>query len=66
MGRDQNFCELSVNVISLFTIWAKREIDEWQVSLFVMILNDTLANVCIISLENAKITVIGRERDFTI
>ena len=32
MGRDQNLREFVVNMISPFTIWVKREIDEWQFS----------------------------------
>ena len=53
-------------MISHFTIWVKREIDECPFSPFFMIVSDTLANVHVILLEIAKITVIGREWNFTI
>ena len=31
---NQNLRELSVNIISRFTIWVKRKLSEWQFSLF--------------------------------
>ena len=66
MGRDQNLRELSVNVISRFTICVNRELDEWQLSLFFVILSERLADLCVISHEIAKIMGTAHERDFLI
>ena len=63
MDFDQNLCEMSVNVI---TIFENREICECQFSLFSVILSERFANFCVISREIARITGIGRERDFMI
>ena len=40
MGREQNLRELSVNVISLFTICTKSELYEWQFSPCFVILSE--------------------------
>ena len=66
VGRDQNLRESSVIVNSRFTISGNREIREWQLSLFLVILSEKLANFCMISRQIVKITGIGREQDFTI
>ena len=66
MGLDQNLRETSMNVNSRFTSFGKREIHECQFSQFFVILSEKFANFCVISREIAKITGIGRERDFTI
>ena len=66
MCGDQNLRELNVNVISRFTICGKREIREWQFSLFFVILSEKLANFCVILCEIAKIAGIGGQRDFTL
>ena len=42
------------------------EIRQWQFSLFIMILSEDLANVCVISCEIDKIMGTGQERDFII
>ena len=47
MGREENSCEFSVNVISLYSISMKREICEWQTSLFFVILREKLVNFCL-------------------
>ena len=59
MGRNQNFRESRMNMISPFTICVKREIREWQFSLFIMILNGKLVNFSVISGELAENTRIG-------
>ena len=56
MGCDQTLREVSVNVISLITIWVKRDISELQISLFFMILSERLTNFSVISCENVEIT----------
>ena len=66
MGRDPNLRELNVNVISRFTICANCEINEWQFSLFFVILSEKLAKFRVISLENAKIRGIEHQQYFTI
>ena len=66
IDRDQDLRELSVNMISRFTICVKREIREWQVSPFVVIFSENLANFNVISREIAEITWIGSEQEFTI
>ena len=63
---DQNLRELSVNVISRFTICGNREIGEWQFSLFFETLSEKLENFYVISREITKIAGIGRKRDITI
>ena len=40
MDHDQNLRELSVTVISHFTIFGSLEICEWQFSLFLVILSE--------------------------
>ena len=66
MDCDKNHSEFRVNVISLLTVYVKREICEWKFPLFFVILSEKLANLCVISCEISKITGIGREQDFTI
>ena len=65
MDRDQNLRELSVSVISRFTIYGICEIHECPFSLFFVIVSENLANCGMISREIAKIIGIGREQDFT-
>ena len=68
MGCDQNLRETSAsaNVNSRFTIFGNRAIHECQFSLFVVILSEKFANVCVISRDIAKITGIRREQGLTI
>ena len=66
MGRDQHLREMSVNVISCFTIFGNREILERQFFLIFVILSKKLETLCMISCEIAKITRVERERDFSI
>ena len=66
MSHDENSRELSLNVKLHFAIGVKREPCECQFSLLFVVLGEKLANFCVISLQMAKITGIGRERDFTI
>ena len=61
MSLDQNFRELSVNVISSFTICMIREFSELQLSPFCVILSEKLANFQVIFHEIAEITGIGRQ-----
>ena len=65
MGCDQNLRELSVNVISDFTICGNREICEWQVCLFFVISSEKLVDFSVISHEIAEIMQIGHKLDFT-
>ena len=65
MGQGQNLRELTLNVISHFTICRNHEIREWQFFLYFVILSEKLANVGVISREIAKIPGIGGEQDFT-
>jgi len=66
MGYDQNLHELSMNMISRFTIYVIHEIHAWPFSLSYMILSDKLANCCVILCEITKIMGISRDQDFTI
>ena len=66
MSLDQNFRELSVNVISGFTICTNREFQELQLSLFYVILGEKLANFQVIFREIAEITGIGCQWDFAL
>ena len=66
MGHDQNLREMSVNVISRFTICVSSELRERQFSLFFIILSEKLTTFCIISCEIANILEIWEEQDFTI
>ena len=50
----------------IFTICEKREICEWQFSLFFVTLSEKVANFCVISLEITRIIRIRCERDFKI
>ena len=52
MDHNQNLRELSINVISQFTIWVNCELSEWQFSLMFVILSEKLAKFNIISSEN--------------
>ena len=61
---NQKFCETSVKVISLLTICMKREICEWQFSLFFLILSEKIVNFSVISREIAEITWIGCKWEF--
>ena len=56
MSSDQNFRELSINVISHHNIYVKREICEWQFSSFIVILSEKHVNFGVISREIAEIT----------
>ena len=51
MSLDQNFRELSVNVISHIPIYVKCEIHLWQLTLIFVILSEKLANFWVISRE---------------
>ena len=62
---EQNLCESSVNVISLFTICVNREICKWQFSLFFVIFSKMLVNCGVISREIAEIVRIRQEQKFT-
>ena len=44
MDCDKNHSEFRVNVISLLTVYVKREICEWKFPLFFVILSEKLAN----------------------
>ena len=61
MSLDRNFRELSVNMISSFTICMNRELCGQQLSLFCVILSKKLANFQVIFHEIAEITGIGRQ-----
>ena len=64
MGRDQNLREFVVNMISLFTIWVKREIDEWQFSPIFRDFDLSEKLVYVISRKNTEMTWIGRKLEF--
>ena len=64
MGCDQNLRELSVNVISHFSICVKRNIHEWQFSTFIVNLSDQFVYFNVIFGEIADITWIGRKWEF--
>ena len=63
MGREQNLRELSENVISLFTIWAKSELYEWQFSPFFVIVSEKLVNFSVILHEITEIMGIHDIKD---
>ena len=64
MGRDQNLREFVVNMISLFTIWEKREIVEWQFSPIFRDFDLSEKLVYVISRKNTEMTWIGRKLEF--
>ena len=66
VSTDQNLREMCVNVNSRFTNFGNREISECQFSLIFVNLSEKLENDCVISCEIAKITRVGREKDFKI
>ena len=66
MGCDQYLRELSLNVISRFTIGVNSEFRECQFSLIFVIFSGKLVNFCMILHQIIKITEIRHERDFTI
>ena len=49
MGHEQNFCEMSINVISLVTICAKHDFRQLKFSPFFVILSEKLANLIVIA-----------------
>ena len=49
MGREQNFCEMSINVISLVTICVKHDFRQLKFSPFFVILSEKLANLIVIA-----------------
>ena len=63
---NQNFDELSLNVISCLINCMKREIHEWQFLPFIGILREKLADFRAISREIDEITWIRLEIDFAI
>ena len=65
MGRDKNFRESRMNVISLLAICVKHEIRDWQFSPFIVILSEKHANFSVISCAIAEITWIRHEQEFT-
>ena len=65
MVRDENLRELSMNVISRFTIWVKRKIRDPQFSFFIVILGEKHVIFSVILREITEITWIWREMEFT-
>ena len=49
MGREQNFCEMSINMISLVTICVKHDFRQLKFSPFFVILSEKLANLIVIA-----------------
>ena len=62
MGSDKNLCECDFS----FYLCINSEIREQQFSLFLVILSERIANFCLISHEDTKITEIWHEQDSTI
>ena len=63
MGLDKNVFEWSLNVISLFSFCVNCEVSDWQLFLFLMILREKLANLCVISREITRIKGFRLEHD---
>ena len=65
VGYEENSCEFSLNMISLFIICVKPEICEWWFSPFFVILSEKQITFRVISSEITKITWFRCECEFT-
>ena len=64
MGRDENLCESSMNVILRLTIFVNRKLPERQFFPFFIILSEKRAKFWVISCEIFDIARIWCEQDF--